>query len=82
MSNHTSTHGDGPRRPMPWWRQPTRGQWAAFSAAYAGWVLDAFDFTTYFLVMPEIMREFGVSRTAAAGSITLTLLLRLLGGVT
>jgi SHS family lactate transporter-like MFS transporter len=72
---------DAPRD-LPWWRERTRGQWAAFLAAYAGWVLDAFDFTIYFLVMPDIMREFGVSRTAAAGSITLTLVLRLLGGVT
>jgi SHS family lactate transporter-like MFS transporter len=64
-----------------WWREPTRGQWCSFFAAWVGWVLDAFDFTIFLLVMPAIAKEFGVSRTAAAGSITLTLLLRLLGGV-
>jgi SHS family lactate transporter-like MFS transporter len=64
----------------PWWREPTRDQWIAFSAAWLGWVLDAFDFTIYLLVLPLIAKEFDVSLTATAGSITLTLLLRLLGG--
>ena len=63
-----------------WWREPTRGQWMAFGAAWLGWVLDAFDFTIYLLVIPMIAEEFNVSLTATAGSITLTLLLRLLGG--
>ncbi len=65
---------------MPWWREPTRAQWFSFSAAWLGWVLDAFDFTIFLLVMPQIAQEFGVSVTAAAGSVTLTLLVRLLGG--
>jgi SHS family lactate transporter-like MFS transporter len=64
-----------------WYREPTRAQWASFIAAWVGWVLDAFDFTIFLLVMPSISKEFGVSRTAAAGSVTLTLLMRLLGGV-
>jgi SHS family lactate transporter-like MFS transporter len=66
---------------QPWYREPTRAQWASFLAAWVGWVLDAFDFTIFLLVMPMIAKEFGVSRTAAAGSVTLTLLIRLLGGV-
>lgn len=68
-------------KPKPWWTEPTRGQWISFLAAWFGWVMDAFDFTVFLLVMPSIAKEFGVSMTAAAGSITLTLLLRLLGGV-
>jgi SHS family lactate transporter-like MFS transporter len=64
----------------PWWREPNRDQWIAFSAAWLGWVLDAFDFTIFLLVLPEIAEELGVSQTATAGTITLTLLLRLLGG--
>src|SRR5262249_53965979 len=64
----------------PWWKEPTGGQWCSFAAAWLGWVLDAFDFTVFLLVMPAIAREFGVSMTRAAGSITLTLLVRLLGG--
>jgi len=66
---------------VAWWREPTRAQWATFLAAWVGWVLDAFDFTVFLLVMPQIAREFGVGVTATAGSITLTLLVRLLGGV-
>lgn len=65
---------------IPWWREPTRGQWAAFIAAWAGWVLDAFDFTIYILVMSDIAREFGVGVAAVSGSLTLTLLVRLGGG--
>ena len=59
---------------------PTRAQWAAFAAAWCGWVLDAFDFTIYLLVMKQIATEFGVGIAAVSGSITLTLLVRLAGG--
>lgn len=68
-------------QPQAWWREPTRGQWMAFLAAWFGWVLDAFDFTVFILVIPSIAKEFGVSMTAAGSSLTLTLLVRLLGGV-
>lgn len=66
----------------PWWKEPTRAQWTAFSAAWFGWVLDAFDFTVFLLVMPDIMKEFTVTSTATTASIALTLLLRLAGGMT
>jgi SHS family lactate transporter-like MFS transporter len=68
-------------RNQAWWREPTGAQWATFLAAWVGWVLDAFDFTIFLLVMPQMRKELGVSATAAAGSITLTLLVRLVGGV-
>jgi SHS family lactate transporter-like MFS transporter len=64
-----------------WWREPTRPQWVTFVAAWSGWVLDGFDFTIFLLAMPDIAREFGVSSVAAAGSVTLTLLFRLVGGL-
>jgi SHS family lactate transporter-like MFS transporter len=67
-------------KPMPWWKEPTRGQWSSFAAAWVGWVLDAFDFTIYILVMSHIAKEFGVGIAAVAGSLTLTLLVRLAGG--
>lgn len=67
-------------RALPWWKEPTRGQWAAFAAAWAGWVLDAFDFTIYILVMSNIAKEFDVGIAAVSGSLTLTLLVRLAGG--
>ncbi len=67
-------------RSMPWWKELTRGQWSSFAAAWVGWVLDAFDFTIYILVMSHIAKEFDVSTAAVAGSLTLTLLVRLAGG--
>ncbi len=72
---------DTSSRAMPWWKEPTRDQWAALAAAWSGWVLDAFDFTIFLLVMPHIAKEFGVGITAVSASITLTLLVRLIGGV-
>ncbi|MBN1203975.1 MAG: MFS transporter [Myxococcaceae bacterium] len=70
-----------PAQQLPWWREPTRAQWSSFLAAWVGWILDAFDFTIFLLLMPSITKEFGVSVTATAGAITLTLLVRLLGGL-
>ncbi len=64
----------------PWWKEPTRAQWCSFGAAWAGWVLDAFDFTIFMLVMPIIAKDFGAPHLATAGSLTLTLLARLVGG--
>jgi SHS family lactate transporter-like MFS transporter len=65
---------------QPWWKEPTRAQWASFIAAWVGWVLDAFDFAVYVLVAKQIAEEFGVGALALGGSITLTLLVRLIGG--
>src|SRR5580693_8868941 len=65
---------------QPWWREPTRAQWAAFIAAWSGWVLDAFDFTIFLLVMKYVASEFHQTIAAVSGSITLTLLVRLAGG--
>ena len=65
----------------PWWKETTRAQWASFFAAWSGWVLDAFDFTIFLLVMKYIAAEFDVGIAAVGGSITLTLLVRLAGGL-
>jgi hypothetical protein len=32
--------------PVAWWKEPTKDQWLAWIAAWLGWTLDAFDFTT------------------------------------
>lgn len=60
---------------------PTRRQWACFLAAWAGWVLDAFDFTVYLLALSDIAKSFGASVTAASGVVTATLVCRVLGGL-
>jgi len=66
---------------VAWWREPTRAQWTTFLAAWAGWVLDAFDFTIYLLAMADIMKAFGVDAVATSISVWLTLTLRLVGGI-
>jgi SHS family lactate transporter-like MFS transporter len=65
----------------PWWREPTRAQWTNYGAAWAGWVLDGFDFCVFLFAMKPIAREFGVQLSSTALSVTLTLLVRLAGGL-
>ncbi len=66
---------------VAWWKEPTRDQWFAWFAACFGWTLDGFDFTIFLFVMAPIAKEFGVSVTALASVLTLTLWLRLVGAV-
>src|SRR6202521_3946653 len=66
---------------VAWWREPTKDQWLAWTAAWLGWMLDAFDFTIFLLIMVPIANEFDVSVTAVAAVLTLTLWLRLVGAV-
>src|SRR4051812_50183948 len=65
--------------PIPWWKEPTRDQWYAYVAAWAGWTLDAFDFTAFLLIMAPIAKEFGVPVSEVAAVLTITLWLRLAG---
>src|SRR4029453_8399585 len=64
---------------LPWWKEPTKDQWYAYTAAWLGWTLDAFDFTLFLMIMVPIAKEFDVPSTAVAIVFTLTLWLRLLG---
>src|SRR3954466_1029507 len=64
---------------IPWWREPTKEQWYAYMAAWAGWTLDAFDFTAFLLIMAPIAKEFGVPVSEVAAVLTITLWLRLVG---
>jgi putative sialic acid transporter len=66
-------------RSVPWWKEPTKDQWMAWTAGWLGWMLDAFDFTIFFLIMVPISQEFGVPLTLVAGTVTFTLWLRLAG---
>jgi MFS transporter, SHS family, lactate transporter len=66
---------------IAWWREPTKDQWYAYVAAWLGWVLDAFDFTVFLLIMVPIAREFDVPLTDVAIVFTLTLWARLVGAV-
>ena len=73
--------GEGPAPAVPFWKEPTKAQWTNALAAWAGWVLDGFDFCIFLFAMKDIAVEFGVTYVATALSVTLTLLLRLAGGL-
>jgi SHS family lactate transporter-like MFS transporter len=64
---------------VPWWREPTKDQWYAYIAAWAGWTLDAFDFTAFLLIIAPIAKEFNVPVPEVAAVLTITLWMRLLG---
>ena len=64
---------------IPWWKEPTKDQWYAYMAAWAGWTLDAFDFTAFLLIMAPIAKEFGVPVSEVAAVLTITLWMRLVG---
>jgi SHS family lactate transporter-like MFS transporter len=66
---------------VAWWREPTKDQWFAWIAAYFGWMLDFFDFTVFLFIMVPIAEEFGVSVTAVAAVLTLTIWPRLVGAI-
>jgi len=66
---------------IPWWKEPTKEQWLAWWAAWLGWMLDAFDFTMFLLIMVPISQEFHVPLTDVAFVLTVTLWLRLVGAV-
>ena len=71
---------ESPSRPAgPFW--PDRRQLSCFVAAWAGWVLDAFDFSVYLLVLPDIALHFRASLTAVSTVVTATLVFRVLGGL-
>src|SRR5271169_5967148 len=62
-------------------RQATPGQRRTLLAASMGWALDAFDAMLYSLVLALLMRDLGMSKTAAGLLGTLTLLASGIGGV-
>ncbi|HEX4616119.1 MAG TPA: MFS transporter, partial [Stellaceae bacterium] len=65
--------------PVPWWKEPTKDQWYAYIAAWAGWTLDAFDFTAFLLIIVPIAKEFDVPVPEVAFVLTITLWMRLVG---
>jgi len=65
--------------PIAWWKEPTKDQWYAYVAAWAGWTLDAFDFTAFLLIIAPIAKEFNVPVPEVATVLTITLWMRLIG---
>ncbi len=66
---------------VAWWREPTKDQWYAFTAAWLGWTLDAFDFTVFLFIIGPIAKEFNSPTTLVALVGTATLFMRLFGAV-
>jgi MFS family permease len=62
-------------------RQATSAQRRTLLAAAMGWALDAFDAMLYALVLTQLMRDFGMSKTTSGLLGTLTLLASGIGGV-
>lgn len=76
-----ATVSDAARPAVAWWKEPTKDQWMAWIAAWLGWMLDAFDFTIFLLILVPVSQEFGVPLTAVAFVVSITLWLRLVGAV-
>src|SRR6202521_6160759 len=76
MSGYTRGASD-----LPWWKEPTKDQWYAYTAAWLGWTLDAFDFTVFLVLIVPIANEFHEPLTWVALIGTLTLWMRLFGAV-
>ena len=66
---------------VPWWSEVQPEQWRTLLASWAGWVLDAFDFTLVLLVLGDIARTFSVGLVAMGVVLTGTLIGRVIGGV-
>ena len=62
-------------------RAMSRSQRAAFTAAFLGWALDAFDFFLLTFVLTDIARDFKVEVPAVAVAIALTLYARPFGAL-
>jgi SHS family lactate transporter-like MFS transporter len=66
---------------LPWYRQVSGEQWRAFWATFIGWIVDAFDFNILSFILIDIQHSFTVNSTLAGLLATVTLLMRLVGGV-
>ena len=63
-------------------REVTSTQWHAFFAAFLGWTLDGFDFSILTFVLIDIQHSFTVDKALAGMLGTVTLMFRLVGGLT
>ncbi len=78
-----TTTGSGDTQPSSFQSlsQVTTTQWRAFWATFLGWVLDAFDFNILSFIILDIQNSFTVDRALAGALGTVTLAMRLVGGV-
>lgn len=62
-------------------RELTRDQKRAFLATFLGWMFDGFDFTVLTFILIDIQKTFAVDAVLAGALGTVTLVMRLVGGV-
>ena len=58
-----------------------RDQWYAVIASFLGWTFDAFDFFVLTFLLSDVAKAFGMSRSAVAFTLTLTLAMRPIGAL-
>jgi len=63
------------------YRDLTREQWRAFAGTFLGWTFDGFDFTVLTFILVDVQRAFAVDAVLAGALGTVTLIMRLAGGV-
>jgi SHS family lactate transporter-like MFS transporter len=76
-----SSSSSGSAGAIRWWLEPTRDHWLAWIAAWLGWVLDVFDYSIFLLLMVPISKSFDLTLTQVALVLSVTLWMRLPGGV-
>jgi MFS transporter, SHS family, lactate transporter len=62
-------------------RELTRDQKRAFVATFLGWMFDGFDFTVLTFILIDIQKTFAIDAVLAGALGTVTLVMRLVGGV-
>ena len=63
------------------YRDLTRDQWRAFAATFIGWMFDGFDFSAITFILVDIEKTFSIDAVLAGALGTITLIMRLVGGV-
>ena len=77
----TTTNHEPPTTNQSRYRELTRDQWRAFAATFLGWMFDGFDFTVLTFILIDIQKTFAVDAVLAGALGTVTLVMRLVGGV-
>jgi len=63
------------------YRDLTRDQWRAFAGTFIGWMFDGFDFSAITFILVDIEKAFSIDAVLAGALGTITLIMRLVGGV-